>query len=69
VLRQATRDRVAPLLGVPQGDDPSEEIARRTSRPVTSVRALLYDEGLVDDRGLVALASDLDALEDEVRKG
>ena len=48
---------------------PSEEIARRTSRPVASVRALLYDEGSVDDRGLVALATDLDALENEVRKG
>ncbi|SFQ97956.1 hypothetical protein SAMN04488564_101544 [Lentzea waywayandensis] len=69
VLRQATRDRLAPLLGVPLGDDPSEEIARRTSRPVASVRALLYDEGPVDDRGLVALATDLDVLEDEVRKG
>ncbi|GLY51778.1 DUF4350 domain-containing protein [Lentzea sp. NBRC 102530] len=69
VLRQAARDRLAPLLGVPVGDDPSEEIARRTSRPVTSVRALLYDDGPVDDRGLVALAADLDALENEVRKG
>ncbi|MCX2947622.1 DUF4350 domain-containing protein [Lentzea sp. NEAU-D7] len=68
VLRQATRDRLAPLLGVPQGDDPSEEIARRTSRPVTSVRALLYDKEPVDDRGLVALAHSLDALENEVRK-
>lgn len=68
VLRQATRDRLAPLLGVPPGDDPSEEIARRTSRPVTSVRALLYDREPVDDRGLVALAASLDALENEVRK-
>ncbi|MFD4672838.1 DUF4350 domain-containing protein [Lentzea sp. NPDC058450] len=69
VLRQATRDRLAPMLGLPVGDDPVEEIARRTSRPVTSVRALLYDDGPVDDRGLVALAADLDALENEVRKG
>ncbi|USX55896.1 DUF4350 domain-containing protein [Lentzea sp. HUAS12] len=69
VLRQATRDRLAPLLGVPPGDDPSEEIARRTSRSATSVRALLYDDGPVDDRGLVALAAELDAVENEVRKG
>ncbi|MCG8923516.1 DUF4350 domain-containing protein [Lentzea sp. CC55] len=69
VLRQAARDRLAPLLGLPVGEDPSEEIARRTSRPVTSVRALLYDNGPVDDRGLVALADELDALENEVRKG
>lgn len=69
VLRQATRDRLAPLLGVPPGDDPSEEIARRTSRPAASVRTLLYDTEPVDDRGLVALAFELDALEDEVRKG
>ncbi|GGN01907.1 hypothetical protein GCM10011609_45770 [Lentzea pudingi] len=68
VLRQATRDRLAPLLGVPQGDDPSEEIARRTSRPVASVRALLDDREPVDDRGLVALAHELDVLENEVRK-
>ncbi|SDP08951.1 DUF4350 domain-containing protein [Lentzea jiangxiensis] len=69
VLRQAARDRLAPLLGLPAGEDPSEEIARRTSRPVTSVRALLHDNGPVDDRGLVALADELDALENEVRKG
>ncbi len=69
VLRQASRDRLAPLIGAPQGEDPSDEIARRTSRSAASVRALLYSEGPVDDRGLVALASELDALENEVRKG
>lgn len=69
VLRQATRDRLAPLLGVPPGDDPSEEIARRTPRSAAAVRALLYDDGPVDERGLVALAAELDAVENEVRKG
>ncbi|MET9230665.1 DUF4350 domain-containing protein [Lentzea sp. NPDC003310] len=68
VLRQATRDRLGPLLGVPRGGDPSEEIARRTSRPTAAVRALLDDDGPVDDRGLVALAAELDAVENEVRK-
>ncbi|WP_218920551.1 DUF4350 domain-containing protein [Lentzea guizhouensis] len=68
-LRQATRDRLAPLLGVPAGEDPSEEIARRTSRSAPDVRTLLYDNGPVDDRGLVALADELDALENEVRRG
>ncbi|MFI6094015.1 DUF4350 domain-containing protein [Lentzea sp. NPDC051213] len=68
VLRQATRDRLAPLVGLPFGEDPSEEIARRTSRSAASVRTLLYDQVPVDDRGLVALADELDALENEVRK-
>lgn len=69
VLRQATRDRLGPLLGLPAGEDPSDEIARRTSRPAARVRELLHSEEPVDDRGLVALASELDALENEVRKG
>ncbi|SDG11960.1 hypothetical protein SAMN05216553_105424 [Lentzea fradiae] len=69
VLRQAARDRLSPVLGLPAGEDPSDEIARRTSRPVAQVRALLHSEEPVDDRGLVALASELDALENEVRKG
>lgn len=68
VLRQATRDRLAPLLGLPVGEDPSTEIARRTSRSAADVRTLLYDQVPVDDRGLVALADELDALENEVRK-
>lgn len=68
VLRQATRERLAPLLGLPVGEDPSAEIARRTSRSATQVRTLLYDQVPVDDRGLVALADELDALENEVRK-
>ncbi|MGW6931635.1 DUF4350 domain-containing protein [Lentzea sp. NPDC054927] len=68
VLRQATRERLAPLLGLPAGEDPSVEIAHRTSRPVADVRTLLYSQEPVDDRGLVALADELDALENEVRK-
>ncbi|GGU33644.1 DUF4350 domain-containing protein [Lentzea flava] len=70
VLRQASRDRLAGLLGLPAGEDPSAEIARRTSRSAAGVRTLLYDDDApVDDRGLVALADELDALENEVRKG
>ncbi|MFD5825673.1 DUF4350 domain-containing protein [Lentzea sp. NPDC060358] len=69
VLRQAARDRLTSLLGLPAGDDPADEIARRTSRPAAGIRTLLYSEEPVDDRGLVALASALDALENEVRKG
>ena len=68
-LRQATRDRLAPMLGLPAGEDPSVEIARRTSRSAAQVRTLLYDDVPVGDRGLVALADELDALENEVRKG
>ncbi|HEX8868220.1 MAG TPA: DUF4350 domain-containing protein, partial [Lentzea sp.] len=69
VLRQASRDRLAPLLGLPPGEDVSFEVARRTGRPVADVRTVLYSEEPVDDRGLVALASELDAVENEVRKG
>ncbi|MEU0881642.1 DUF4350 domain-containing protein [Lentzea sp. NPDC005914] len=68
VLRQASRDRLAPLLGLPPGEDLSAEIARRTSRSAADVRTLLHSTEPVDDRGLVALASELDALENEVRK-
>jgi hypothetical protein len=69
VLRQASRDRLAPLLGLPLGEDLSAEIARRTSRSAGDVRTLLYSQEPVDDRGLVALADELDALENEVRNG
>lgn len=69
VLRQATRDRLNPLLGLPVGEDPAQEIARRTGRPETEVRALLHGEGPVDDRGLVDLIDELDVLENEVRRG
>lgn len=69
VLRQASRDRLAPLLGLPPGEDLAAEIARRTSRSAADVRTLLYSEEPVDDRGLVALASELDAVENEVRRG
>ncbi|MDT7790403.1 MAG: hypothetical protein QOF58_8822 [Pseudonocardiales bacterium] len=69
VLRQASRDRLAPLLGLPVGEDVSVEVARRTSRSVVDVRTLLYSQEPVDDRGLVALVSELDAVENEVRRG
>ncbi|MEV6239342.1 DUF4350 domain-containing protein [Lentzea sp. NPDC051838] len=69
VLRQASRDRLAPLLGLPLGSELSAEIARRTSRSVVDVQTLLYSQEPVDDRGLVALVSELDALENEVRRG
>lgn len=69
VLRQAARDRLNPLLGLPLSADPTEEIVNRTGRPEPQVRALLHDQGPVDDRALVALIDELDALENEVRKG
>lgn len=69
VLRQATRDRLAPLLGLPVGEDLTAEVARRTSRSAEQVRTLLYSQEPVDDRGLVALADELDAVENEVRNG
>ena len=69
VLRHAARDRLNPLLGLPVGADPAAEIARRTGRPEVDVRELLYGHGPVDDRGLVDLIDELDALENEVREG
>ncbi|MFS8104791.1 DUF4350 domain-containing protein [Lentzea alba] len=69
VLRQAARDRLNPLLGLPVDGNPSAEIARRTGRDEVAVRNLLYGNSPVDDRGLVDLIDELDALENEVREG
>ena len=69
MLRQAARDRLNPLLGLPIGEDPVSEIARRTGRPEAEVRALLHGDRPLDDRGLVNLIDELDAVENEVRRG
>ncbi|MFE9634720.1 DUF4350 domain-containing protein [Streptomyces sp. NPDC006463] len=74
VLRAATRERLAALLGVPhtQAHDPSALTpavsARLTGEPQTrDVSALLFGPTPSDDAALVALADHLDALEREVR--
>lgn len=68
VLRQAVRDRLNPVLGLPPGADPTEEVAARTGRAARDVRALLHGQEPVDDRALVTLIDELDVLENEVRK-
>ncbi|MFJ6485381.1 DUF4350 domain-containing protein [Streptomyces sp. NPDC091682] len=72
VLRTATRERLATLLGVPhtQAHDPAALApavsARLTGEP-RDVTALLFGTTPSDDAALVALADHLDALEREVR--
>ncbi|WP_435056444.1 DUF4350 domain-containing protein [Streptomyces venezuelae] len=72
VLRAATRERLAALVGVPhtQAHDPSALApavsARLTGEP-RDVTALLFGTTPSDDAALVALADHLDALEREVR--
>lgn len=74
-LREATRSRLAPLLGMPI-TAPEHAVAAaaaaRTGRPAAEVAALLGDPAGtmtdLDDAGLVRLADQLDALEQEVRR-
>ncbi|WP_046775459.1 DUF4350 domain-containing protein [Streptomyces yangpuensis] len=72
VLRAATRERLAALVGVPpaQTHDPAALVpavsARLTGEP-RDVTALLFGTAPSDDAALVALADHLDALEREVR--
>ncbi|UUY48107.1 DUF4350 domain-containing protein [Streptomyces yangpuensis] len=72
VLRAATRERLAALVGVPpaQAHDPAALVpavsGRLTGEP-RDVTALLFGTAPSDDAALVALADHLDALEREVR--
>jgi Domain of unknown function (DUF4350) len=71
VLREASRNRLVPVLGLPEPADPAaitETVAARTGRPAGAVVALLYGSAPVDDAGLVALADELDRVETEVRR-
>jgi hypothetical protein len=77
-LREATRTRLAPLLGLPitaSEHAVAAAAATRTRRPAVEVAALLGDPAAtmstqqqLDDAGLVRLADELDALEQEVRR-
>lgn len=70
-LRAAAVSRMAPRLGVRRDDDTVAlvtAVAGRTGRNPTDVAALLYGAEPKDDRALVALADQLDALEAEVRR-
>jgi hypothetical protein len=70
-LRAAAVSRMAPRLGVRRDDDTVAlvtAVAGRTGRNPNDVAALLYGAEPEDDRALVALADQLDALEAEVRR-
>ncbi|MEU3772605.1 DUF4350 domain-containing protein [Streptomyces sp. NPDC032472] len=73
VLRAATRERLAALVGVPSAHthDPAVLLpavsARLTDPPGRDLTALLFGTPPADDAALVALADHLDALEREVR--
>ncbi|MFE9890202.1 DUF4350 domain-containing protein [Streptomyces scopuliridis] len=71
-LRSATRDRLAPLLGVPSVDAHSPAVlipavSARLPDTTREPRALLFGPAPTDDAALVRLADQLDALEREVR--
>ncbi|UED86018.1 DUF4350 domain-containing protein [Streptomyces profundus] len=66
-LRAATRDRLAPLVGVPpaaahESDALPAAIAARTGDTPTAVHGLLLGPPPADDRALIRLADQLDAL-------
>jgi hypothetical protein len=70
VLRAATRERLAPMVGLPATAPPPalvDAVAARVGRPAGEVGPLLYGSIPVDDATLVRLADDLDTLEREVR--
>ena len=70
-MRAATLARMAPRLGIRRDEGTSamvDAIVARTQRRPTDVTALLYGAEPEDDRALVTLADQLDALEAEVRR-
>ncbi|MFJ9029187.1 DUF4350 domain-containing protein [Streptomyces sp. NPDC102274] len=71
-LRSATRDRLAPLLGVPPAGAHSPDVlipavSARLPDTTQDPRTLLFGPAPTDDAALVRLADQLDALEREVR--
>ncbi|MFD5115635.1 DUF4350 domain-containing protein [Streptomyces sp. NPDC058391] len=72
VLRSATRDRLALLLGVPPAGAHSPEtlvpaLSARLQDTPQDLRTLLFGPAPADDTALIRLADQLDALEREVR--
>jgi Domain of unknown function (DUF4350) len=70
-LRESTVERLTPLVGLPPGAEPPavvDAVSVRSGRPASEVSSLLYGAAPPDDRALVRLADDLDALEREVRR-
>ncbi|MEJ3655977.1 DUF4350 domain-containing protein [Actinomycetes bacterium KLBMP 9759] len=74
VLREATRARLVPMLGLPEvaatGPKPAlvDAVAGRVRRPAGQVEWLLYGPAPADDAGLIELANLLDMCESEVRQ-
>jgi hypothetical protein len=72
VLRRATLDRLATALRLGTGARADEQVVRaaaeRLARPVEEVGRLFDPVVPPDDRTLIALANDLAALEEEVRR-
>ncbi|MFD4695303.1 DUF4350 domain-containing protein [Streptomyces sp. NPDC058463] len=71
-LRSATRNRIAPLLGVSSRDTESPEVllpavSARLTTTDSDLRTLLFGPAPADDAALVLLTAQLDALEREVR--
>jgi hypothetical protein len=70
VLRTAALDRLKPALGLPVAATPeaiTSAVAGRSALPAAQLRSLLFGPPPESDGALVRLASDLDALEKEVR--
>ncbi|MGW1891765.1 DUF4350 domain-containing protein [Streptomyces sp. NPDC002004] len=71
-LRNATRTRLAPLVGVSPAQAHTQEsllpaLTSRLDRPGQDLHTLLFGPPPRDDAALIALADQLDALEREVR--
>jgi uncharacterized protein DUF4350 len=70
-LREATLERLRPVLGLARDSDSAtvvDAIAARTGALPAEVTALLYGAAPADDAALVTLADELDQLESEVRR-
>jgi hypothetical protein len=70
-LRQAAVTRLAPAIGLPPNAEPpavTAALAARSTRGPAEIDTLLYGPPPGSDAELVTLASDLDALEGEVRR-
>ena len=68
VLREATRARIAGLVGSTERPVLVAAVAARTGRPAVQVDELLYGPAPVDDSAMIELARALDACEAEVRR-
>jgi len=70
-LRAGALRRLVPLLGLPRRAEPPavvDAVTGRTRRTGPEVAAVLYGAAPADDAALVRLASDLDALDREIRR-